>query len=223
MSRAPAFQLYAGDFFIDTLEWSLEEVGAYTRLLLYEWDNGSLPTDIKKLSQVAGTTPKRFQKVSKTVLAKFTMTDQNRFINERLERTRQEQENYRKSQSESGKRGAEKRWKKHGKPNGNPISKPNGNPNGEKIALQSPIKKNTKKKVSFCIPDSFTLSSKHIEYAVSKGISEQDIQGIFDEFKNWHQAKGTKYVDWDAVWRTWVGKHLEYHPKKPSPYIGGWK
>jgi len=52
--KAPAFQLYAGDYFVDTVFWSNEEVGLYTRLLLLEWATGPLTSDHKRLAQGVG-------------------------------------------------------------------------------------------------------------------------------------------------------------------------
>jgi len=36
MSKPPAFQFYASDFLVDTIDLSNEELGAYVRLLCYQ-------------------------------------------------------------------------------------------------------------------------------------------------------------------------------------------
>lgn len=54
MGKSPAFQLYAADFYMDTVTWTAEQVGAYFRLLLYEWINGPLDPDPKKLASICG-------------------------------------------------------------------------------------------------------------------------------------------------------------------------
>lgn len=133
MSKAPAFQLYAADFYMDTAHWEPETIGVYFRLLMFEWVNGFIPNDTKQLSRIAGITQKKFKNNWKIFSHKFSQKDDEKLINRKMEEVREEQENYRKSQKESGKRGAEKRWKKDSDPNGDPI----GDPNGEKIALQS--------------------------------------------------------------------------------------
>jgi len=48
-NKAPAFQLYAADFYMDTVGWSATEVGAYFRLLMHEWINGPLPDSMMQL------------------------------------------------------------------------------------------------------------------------------------------------------------------------------
>ena len=57
MGKAPAFQLYAADFFMDTIGWSDVEVGIYIRLLLLEWINGPLPDDHKQLLKLMSSFP----------------------------------------------------------------------------------------------------------------------------------------------------------------------
>jgi uncharacterized protein YdaU (DUF1376 family) len=108
MSNPPAFQLYAADFLVDTLEWDIEEIGIYTRLLYAQWTNGDLPDDINRLARIAGCASKRMQKAWKIVSVKFIRTESGRLINLRLEETRIKQAEY----SESQKERAERRWNK---------------------------------------------------------------------------------------------------------------
>jgi uncharacterized protein YdaU (DUF1376 family) len=106
--KAPAFQLYASDLLVDTLEWDIDEIGIYTRLLSAEWANGDLPEDINRLARIAGCSPKRMQKAWGIVSVKFIQNGKGRLINLRLEETRQKQLEYAESQRER----AERRWKK---------------------------------------------------------------------------------------------------------------
>lgn len=62
MSNPPAFQLYAADFYMDTISWTSEEVGCSVKLLAYQWVNGTLPTKKKYLAQIAGCSPRRFDR-----------------------------------------------------------------------------------------------------------------------------------------------------------------
>lgn len=111
MSKAPAFQLYAADFYTDTVSWTATEVGAYFRLLMHEWINGPLPTSIVKLARIAGVDPRNMQKMWSLELAKkFITDDAGLYINVRLEQTRSEQRKRLEIQRNKGKSGAEKRW-----------------------------------------------------------------------------------------------------------------
>mgnify|MGYP001577826596 CR=1 FL=1 len=108
MKDGPAFQIYAADLYVDTNEWTCEEVGAYTRLLMSEWVNGDLPNDPKRLARITGQDLKRFQKTAPQLMRKFQNNGNERLVNLRLEQTRLEQRKYRDKQSLNAKSG----WKK---------------------------------------------------------------------------------------------------------------
>lgn len=101
--KAPAFQFYADDFLAGTLDMSQEEVGAYIRLLCYQWNRGSIPVETEKQQRLAGGC------VSVDVLAKFRLLPDGRLVNERLEEERNKQAEYRAKQSEKGRKSAESR------------------------------------------------------------------------------------------------------------------
>jgi uncharacterized protein YdaU (DUF1376 family) len=131
MGKAPAFQTYAADYYIDTNHWSVDEVGIYQRLLLTEWVNGGLPNDEKRLARIAGCTFKKFKKSWTAVSTKFkngnfweskeglsisidrSLLESNKLYNPRLEIERYKQSKYKELQSEKGKLSAEKRWTGH--------------------------------------------------------------------------------------------------------------
>jgi len=126
MTEAPAFQLYSADFYVDTNEWSVDEVGIYTRLLLSQWSNKSLPDNITRLARIAGCSPQKFQKAWGQIAIKFTKNGDGRLQNPRLEREREKQQKYRELQAEKSKKGVEARRKQatHGSSNGSPDGKP---------------------------------------------------------------------------------------------------
>lgn len=98
--KPPAFQLYADDFIAGTCDLSALDVGAYIRLLCYQWNRGSIPTDdLDRLARIAGAP------VSPDVLAKFP-----RGKNKRMEEVRKKQEDYRAAQSLKGKASAKARF-----------------------------------------------------------------------------------------------------------------
>jgi uncharacterized protein YdaU (DUF1376 family) len=106
MGKAPAFQLYAADFYMDTVGWSCEEVGLYFRLLMAEWVNGPLPNDPVALARACQISTKKFIVNFNRLDTKFVKNEEGYLINKRLENTRLEQQNY----SESRKNNAKKRW-----------------------------------------------------------------------------------------------------------------
>ena len=57
-------------------------------------------------------------------------------------------------------------------------------------------------------PKDFHLDDHLRQYAQSKGI--RNVGKVWEEFENWHRAKGSKFVDWSRAWYTWVGKKIEF-------------
>ncbi len=108
--KAPAFQFYADDFIGGTVCFTAEDVGAYMRLLCFQWGNGALPAKKELLDRIAGCV------VSDDVMAKFPEGK-----NPRMERERLKQAAYRAERSESGKKGAKSKWA-NGSANGSAYS-----------------------------------------------------------------------------------------------------
>lgn len=179
--EAPAFQLYPADFYMDTGEWTVEEIGIYTRLLFSEWINGDLPDDPQRLARIAGCGSKKFKKAWPIVTTKFVHNGQLRLINKKMESVREKQRKYRESQSEAGKRGAEKRWKT----DSNPIDNPIDNPNGETIALQSSPSSSSPNNKEQATPD---LSKGHYADQISTNYVEQ-----IDHLCEWLEKKYPGY------------------------------
>jgi uncharacterized protein YdaU (DUF1376 family) len=113
--KAPAFQFYADDFIGGTVCFTAEDVGAYMRLLCFQWGNGALPAKKELLDRIAGCV------VSDDVMAKFPEGK-----NPRKERERLKQAAYRAERSESGKKGAKSKWA-NGSANGSAIKEPMAN------------------------------------------------------------------------------------------------
>lgn len=119
MAKAPAFQLYAADFYMDTASWSPAAVGFYFRLLMYQWVNGGVPKDLEAIARITGCMETRkwranVQRMWLECGHKFAIVpDANGgtvYKNFRLEEEREKQKQYKELQSQKGKSGAEKRW-----------------------------------------------------------------------------------------------------------------
>ena len=133
----PAFQFYARDFLASTSDMGAEEVGAYIRLLCYQWDKGAIPDDIPRIERIAGmATPSVRQWQTdgtaiavpmadhplRYVIERFPVGSDGMRRNLRLERTRAEQEAFRAKKATSGKLGAEARWQTDGNAIGSPMA-----------------------------------------------------------------------------------------------------
>lgn len=64
------------------------------------------------------------------------------------------------------------------------------------------------------LPDGFTVSSELIAWAKAKGLTERQISEETEKFCDHHRSKGSVFRDWDAAWRTWIRKHLEWRKER---------
>jgi uncharacterized protein YdaU (DUF1376 family) len=111
MTKRPAFQFYPGDWLgsqrVSLL--TLEEEGAYLRLLASCWQHGSIPSDPEKIARLIG-------KGSSTNLATTLATmfqqhpaDPTLLVHDRLEKERAKQDAWSEKCREGGKKSAELR------------------------------------------------------------------------------------------------------------------
>lgn len=106
MGHAPAFQFYAAEYLADenVQLMTLDEEGAYIRLLAYCWREGSVPADPILAGRLCkGASPE----LMAPVLARFVPVEAGRLVHPRLERERQKQEAFRAKMSVAGKHGNE--------------------------------------------------------------------------------------------------------------------
>lgn len=73
------------------------------------------------------------------------------------------------------------------------------------ISLKEKDKTNvlSKKKTLISLPDDFTLSDKMREWA-AENTPSANIELETENFLDHHAAKGSKFADWTAAWRTWM-------------------
>jgi uncharacterized protein YdaU (DUF1376 family) len=102
--KAPAFQFYAAEYLADenVQLLTLEQEGIYVRLLAYCWREGSIPSDLVKLSRLCKNAP---AEALDGVLELFIPGSEGRLLHRRLEDERQKHEDYRKAQAANGSLG----------------------------------------------------------------------------------------------------------------------
>lgn len=101
----PYMQFYPADYLADTMHLSLEEHGAYLKLLMCMWRaDGWLPDDDKKICMMLGVTPKKWASIREGI-SSFFIYENGKFSQKRLlaelRATRKKSENL----SNNGKRG----------------------------------------------------------------------------------------------------------------------
>jgi len=215
MDKPPAFQLYAADFYMDTVTWDTDDIGAYFRLLMWSWVNGPLPCDLRKLSKIAGKTNQKFKKNWSEISQKFSSDGNGNFINERLERTRTKQCKYLELQKKHGKIGADKRWKHLSDPNGDPIatlSKKNSPSSSSSSSTSVKDKKTNKKSGNGLrlIPSDFCITKLMRVWFKTQEFKNIEIEAQTDEFVDYWLGAGKMKKDWIATWRNSMRKMNEW-------------
>ena len=64
-------------------------------------------------------------------------------------------------------------------------------------------------------PDDFVLTDERKRYAESKGLV--GVVEQFDQFLDHHKAKGSRFMDWNAAWQTWVRNGVRFQAKDRGP------
>jgi len=105
MKTSQSFVFYPTDFLLGTALFSASEVGAYIRLLCYQWQEGSLPNDENLLTRLACSSLSDVQ----AIISKFQQGTDGKLRNRRLEEVRKELIASRKRRSNAGKQGGRPR------------------------------------------------------------------------------------------------------------------
>lgn len=110
--KAPAFQFYPADYLADenVALMTLEEQGAYLRLMCFEWREGSIPADIKKLARLCGCSADAMQQMWGALAPCFEPHPEHddRLVHPRLQKERDAL----RSRSEQARKAAQARWSK---------------------------------------------------------------------------------------------------------------
>lgn len=90
-------------------------------------------------------------------------------------------------------------------------------PREEDIKLQSREGEPTKPKLNghkrlaeTPAPDSFEVTEPMWAWAQGQGVPHQRIEPETAKFLDHHKAKGSRFIDWGAAWRTWMRKAVEF-------------
>jgi uncharacterized protein YdaU (DUF1376 family) len=113
MAYSPAFQFYPKDFLADpnTIRMEPLDIGVYMLLLMECWDRDNrLPKDIAFLAEVCRLTIEEFKPIWEKRVARCFKEKKTFFWHKRLAEEIEKQKEWKATHSESGKKGAEKRW-----------------------------------------------------------------------------------------------------------------
>ena len=69
------------------------------------------------------------------------------------------------------------------------------------------------------LPPDFQLSENLKAFASKLGLNGDRVDEVFSQFTDYHRARGSKMIDWDAAWRTWVRNERKFSkPGNSSDY-----
>ena len=140
---SPAFQFYPSDFLSSTVTLTDAETGVHIRLLSWSWLNGPLPLDQQRVRRAAlsSASDTEWAAIWATIEPRWTKRAGG-YTNDRLERTRAEQDDYREKQRVNGLKGG--RPKTQTEPRNNPSltqpltqTEPRNNPSAFDLRLCS--------------------------------------------------------------------------------------
>lgn len=116
--ESPAVMWWARDWLTSETVLAMPRAARslYFDLLLRQWIDGSIPSDTKVLAALTGESHGAFLKLWKHVACCFEAGADGRLRNERMERERKADEEYRSAKSKAGAEGAAKRWQTHSRP-----------------------------------------------------------------------------------------------------------
>lgn len=109
--KSPAYQRYPKDYLSDenVALMTLEQEGAYNRLMDYCWLQRSIPADLASLAALCRVPAEAMERIWPGVEKCFRRQGE-RYVHPRLDLERRKQEARRKAKSEAGKAGAKAKW-----------------------------------------------------------------------------------------------------------------
>lgn len=107
--KLPYYKRFPKDYLSDenVAVMSLEEEGAYNRLMDYCWLQGSIPNDVDRLASMCRVSPEKMGALWPAIRPCFDASDESgRLAHPRMDRERRQALNRKKKLSEAGKKGA---------------------------------------------------------------------------------------------------------------------
>ena len=196
---------HIGDFLRDTSSLSHKDAYVYLRLIwLYYESEKPLPDDPEVLAYKVGVRGEE-QLISLLLRTFFTYDpDLKSHTHQRIDA---EIAKYQRKAS-SARQANQSRWASELDLKSDQKSDPRQiATNNQEPETKEPVTKNQEPSVEAPkrrrqLPDGFTPNEAGISAAQKKGIS---VPEELEKFRNYHQAKGSVMLDWQAAWRTWVG------------------
>ncbi len=126
------FPLYYQRLLSSCTGWKDDELGAYLRLLIYQFDNGGIPDDMEEITRIAPSARKNWPRLAK----KFEKNEAGEFINPVMDEIRQSRLKKLETLKTNGARGGRPSKKPNGF-NKEEEKKPNGYENKNQMVIEN--------------------------------------------------------------------------------------
>ena len=216
MAEFPAMPLWTDAYLADTSHLTTLEHGAYFLLLVVTWrtHDKRLPDDDKKLARYARLTPGQWARIKPT-MREFFKVENGFWTQGRLTDEANAVKQYRERQAAAGKASALKRKGRHSTtvelgcnqtatPTPTPTPTPSIPPEGGIIGGR----KKSSTLPDYWHPANFDPQSKSAH--IISGWTPEEYQTALEHFVQHHRSKGSKFVDWQSAWGTWVLNSAKY-------------
>lgn len=201
------YKHHIGDFMRDTAHLSLLEEGIYRRLMDWYYINERpLPTDLERICRLVRATEDERAAV-REVLNEFFALQQDGYHQSRCDRELKEWY----ERSEKAKQSAEARWnanamRTHSECNAETMLPITHYPLPNRRHIGPTNRRHR-------LPADFEIDETGLQKAKSAGINTA---AEFQAFKDFHNAKGSTMLDWQAAWRTWVTNAVKFSRGKTN-------
>ena len=228
MAEFPSMPLYTDAYIGDTMHLSLEEHGAYLKLLMIAWRTPDccIPDDDKRIAQMLSVTPKKWVKLKPVVMSFWTLSD-GVYRQKKLTKLRQAVNDSRKKYADAGRRGG---LAKSLKCNGSKVSDATNdassqassdgvtyhlhNHNHTSQESKTPSRERPSRQGSR-LPENWWPDDEQWQIGMEHLGNEQRVKAEAEKFRDYWIAKPGKdgrKANWTATWRNWLRRSKEYQP-----------
>lgn len=194
------FKFYYKLFLISTQGWKDDEVGAYLKLLINQFDRGGLPDDPSELSKLITTFKKNWPTLSK----KFKKCEDGFLRNDFMAEIRIERDEKSKKNSELGKLGgrpSKKRTETETKANGFEIESHIYSPS---LSVSGSLKEEGPGEENFLIPQMLQVFKKiNPKYPIEKEIDFTALRNIAEKIKTCENLTGVISDNQNIILKRW--------------------
>jgi len=210
MKKAAALPLFGDAYMADTMHLTLEEHGAYLRLLMLAWrslDCG-LPNDDKRIARMLGISSQRWSKIRPIVMEFWTL-EKNRWFQKRLKKERIYVEEKSKKNSENAKALWNQRIENKQSVSSERICETDAPPPPPQIIEREQRARKTLIDPNFT--PVLTPAAEKIVNAWPNGMLETQVFSFIAHA----EANARMQSDWQAAFRAWIGR-AEQQRKTPN-------